>query len=272
MSPAELTVRVIAAILAVGIIAAILWDAFEALILPRRVTRTPRPTRFFYRSTWRTWKATARLIRPVGRRETYLSFFGPLSLLVLIGLWATCLLIGFGTLQWALGARVNVGYGPVTYSTALYLSGTTFFTLGLSDVVPLGAVSRAITVVEAGLGFGFLAVVVGYLPMLYQAFSRREVSISLLDARAGSPPSAGELLRRRDGHWPGDRPATCWAWRRGRGARAQRRARRQDGAGDPKRWGEGAFRRRRSFRCRRRAPVGRRGGPGRHSDQQCRRL
>ena len=47
-----------------------------------------------------------------------------------------------------------------------------------------------------GIGFGFLAVVLSYLPVLYQAFSRREITISLLDARGGSPPSAGELLRR----------------------------------------------------------------------------
>jgi hypothetical protein len=53
-------------------------------------------------------------------------------------------------------------------------------------------------VIEAGIGFAFPALVIGYLPVLYQSFSRREVSITLLDARAGSPPSAEELLR---GSW-----------------------------------------------------------------------
>jgi hypothetical protein len=56
---------------------------------------------------------------------------------------------------------------------------------------------RTLSVVEALLGFGFLAVVIGYLPVFYQAFSRREVTISLLDARAGSPPVAGELIARQ---------------------------------------------------------------------------
>src|SRR5262249_4912734 len=60
----------------------------------------------------------------------------------------------------------------------------------------LGRLGRALAVVEAGIGFGFLAVIIGYLPALYQAFSRRETAISLLDARAGSPPTAGEFLRR----------------------------------------------------------------------------
>jgi hypothetical protein len=53
-----------------------------------------------------------------------------------------------------------------------------------------------ITVLESGTGIGFLAIVISYLPVLYGAFSRREVNISLLDARAGSPPTAAELVRR----------------------------------------------------------------------------
>src|SRR5207248_7814739 len=83
-----------------------------------------------------------------------------------------------------------------SFATYLYFSGTTFFTLGYGDVVPTGTWGRLLSVVEAGIGFGFLAVVISYLPVLYQAFSRREIAISLLDARAGSPPSAGEFLRR----------------------------------------------------------------------------
>jgi hypothetical protein len=186
----------VAAAFAVLLIAVIIWDAFEALVLPRRVTRRLRPTRLFYRTTWRAWKAIAGRLAPGGRRETYLSFYGPLSLLLLIALWAACLVFGFGVLQWSLGTHVQVSGGRATFGTALYLSGTTFFTLGLGDVVPTSPAARFITVVEAGMGFAFLALVIGYLPVLYQAFSRREVNISLLDARAGSPPSAAELIRR----------------------------------------------------------------------------
>ena len=82
------------------------------------------------------------------------------------------------------------------FTAYLYFSGTTFFTLGYGDMVPTSSWGRALSVAEAGIGFGFLAVVISYLPVLYQAFSRREITISLLDARAGSPPTAGELLRR----------------------------------------------------------------------------
>ena len=82
--------------------------------------------------------------------------------------------------------------GPLDY---VYFSGVTFFTLGFGDISPRPA-GRALAVAEAGLGFAFLAVVISYLPVFYQAFSRREVTISLLDARAGSPPRAGSLLLR----------------------------------------------------------------------------
>jgi hypothetical protein len=68
--------------------------------------------------------------------------------------------------------------------------------LGLGDAVPRVPLARFLLVAEAGLGYGFLAVIVGYLPFIYGSFSRREVNISLLDARAGTPPTAGELLRR----------------------------------------------------------------------------
>jgi len=171
-----------------------IWDAFEAIVLPRRVTRRLRPTRMFYRVTWRVWSAVARRMRVGGRRETYLSFFGPLSLLVLIGAWAASLVVGFALLQSGLGAGLNVAGGG-SFADYLYLSGETFFTLGLGDIVPASRLGRGLVVVEAGIGFAFLALVIGYLPVLYQSFSRREVSITLLDARAGSPPSAEELLR-----------------------------------------------------------------------------
>src|SRR5262245_223658 len=177
-------------------IVVIMWDAFEAVVLPRRVTRRLRPTRMFYRTTWAVWSCVARGMRAGSRRETYLSFYGPLSLLVLLSAWAASLVVGFALMQWGLGSDLNVPGGRAGLTDDLYMSGTTFFTLGLGDITPHGRLARAITTVEAGLGFGFLALVIGYLPVVYQAFSRREIEITLLDARAGSPPTAAELLRR----------------------------------------------------------------------------
>jgi hypothetical protein len=179
-----------------ALILIVLGDAFETIILPRRVTRRVSFARIYYQFTWMSW---ARMIRRLfaGRRQaTYLSFYGPLSLIVLLMLWATGLIIGFGLVHWGSGSIIKSPYGTVSFGAYLYLSGTTFFTLGIGDVVPVTTFGRGLVAFEAGMGFGFLALVIGYLPVLNQSFSRREVNISLLDARAGSPPTAGELLRR----------------------------------------------------------------------------
>ena len=181
------------------LLAVVLWDAFETIVLPRRVSRRFRLTRMFYRATWRPFAAGARWVRAVNRREAYLSFYGPLSLLLLIGLWAAGLIVAFALLHYAAGSAVDLAGERPRLLVDLYLSSTTFFTLGLGDVVPHSWRARGLTAVEGGMGFGFLALVIGYFPIIYQAFSRREASISLLDARAGSPPSAAELLRRHQG-------------------------------------------------------------------------
>ena len=180
----------------------VLWEGFETIIMPRRVTRRFRLTRLFYRRTWVPWVRLVQRWIPARSRETWLSFFGPASPLILLSLWAGGLIAGFALLQWAAGSAVLTRDGSSGLLTDLYLSGTTFFTLGLGDAVPTGALARLLVVLESGLGFAFLALIIGYLPALNQSFSRREVAISLLDARAGSPPTAGEMLRRH-GHEAG---------------------------------------------------------------------
>src|SRR5213592_3586399 len=183
-----------------ALLATVLWDAFETIILPRRVSGRFRLTKLFYRATWRPWRAIAPLL-PRRPGDAFLGFYGPLSLPLLLALWAAGIVLAFGMLQWAAGSALTmVDVGP-GFGADVYMSGTTFFTLGLGDVVPRTPLAKTLTVIEAGTGFAFLASVIGYLPVIYQAFSRREGAISLLDARAGSPPTAGELLwrHRQDG-------------------------------------------------------------------------
>ena len=179
----------------------ILWDAFQTMVLSRRVSRKFRPTRAFYRFLWTPWKAAAQCLPKGNPRENILTVFGPLSLILLIALWALGLIVSCALLHWGLGSQVTGPDGVSGFRVDLYMSGTTFFTLGLGDVTPRTTLARALTVFESGMGFGFLALVIGYVPLISQAFSRREVGISMLDARAGSPPTAAHLLRRnlRDG-------------------------------------------------------------------------
>ncbi len=176
----------------------VLLDAFQTVILPRRPSGRYRLTRLFYMATWAPWRRAMSLVRGSRRRETLLSVYGPLSLVLLIALWALGLVLGFGLCFYGAGSPLSDPLLPAhpDLRSDLYISGTTLFTLGIGDVLPHSRLVRELLVVEAGLGLGFVAIVIGYFPVLYGAFSRREVSISLLDARAGSPPSAAELMRR----------------------------------------------------------------------------
>jgi len=187
--------RILAAIPGLSLVAIILWDAFETIILPRRVTRRIRLTGLFYSSLWLPWSGFVKYVTTRKRSEKYLSLFGPLSLLILLVIWAFGLILGYAILLWSVNAKLS-SVESVSFWTYFYLSGVTFFTLGYGDIAPLFPLGRFLAVVEAANGFGLLAIVISYLPILYQAFSRREASISLLDARAGSPSSAVELLRR----------------------------------------------------------------------------
>ena len=175
-----------------------LLDAFQTIILPRRASGRFRITRLVYVFTWPPWVAVTSRVRSAKKRETAFSFYGPLSLVFLILVWAAALVLGFALLFYGLGSPFAdaLAVNGVGFRSDLYVSGTTLFTLGLGDVVPRNPWARELIILEAGMGLGFVAVVIGYFPVLYGAFSRREVSISLLDARAGSPPTAGELLRR----------------------------------------------------------------------------
>jgi hypothetical protein len=180
----------------IACILAVLLDAFKTIILPRRATGRFRITRIFYILTWKPWVFLTSQVHDPRQRESVFSYYGPLSLIFLLIVWAAGMVLGFALIFYSLGSPFNDAMLRHGFRSDLYVSGTTIFTLGLGDVTPSNVWSRALTILEAGTGFGFLAVVMGYFPVLYSAFSRREVSIALLDARAGSPPTAAELLRR----------------------------------------------------------------------------
>src|SRR6266571_6422937 len=188
--------RILAVIFGIVLIVLVVQDAFETIILPRRVTRRIRLARLFYRLSQLGWKSISHLIRSSAMRESFRGYVGPLTLLGLLVFWAVLFVIGFGLLLWGLALPLNASDKAISFLTYLYLSGTTFFTLGLGDVTPMPGVGRVLVVTEVALGFIFLALVISYVPIIYQAFSRRELRISLLDARAGSPATAVELLRR----------------------------------------------------------------------------
>jgi voltage-gated potassium channel Kch len=188
--------RILGALAGVVLIVLVLLDTFETILQPRRVTHRFRFARFFYRWNWALWTFLARRIPRGKRREAFLALFGPLSLLALFLTWGVGLILGFALLHASAATALHTADSPVNFLTYLYLSGTTFFTLGYGDVTPADHLGRVLAVIESGLGFAFLAVVISYLPGITQAFSRRETTISLMDARAGSPPTAAQVLIR----------------------------------------------------------------------------
>jgi len=186
--------RFLIGILGLVLLGAIVWDAIETVLVPRRIGRRFRLTRGFYIVTWRIWRALVAPVRRPARREAILGVFGPLSLVMLLGCWALGLIVAFALMAWAVQTRGEMAHRG--FPLLLYMSGETFFTLGYGDFTPGSVVGRLLSVMEAGLGFGFLGTVVGYLPTMYSAFSEREIEITLMDAHAGSPPTAAEFLRR----------------------------------------------------------------------------
>ncbi|THD51243.1 potassium channel family protein [Phenylobacterium sp.] len=182
--------------LSIGIVLVIcvLQDAFEVMLLPRRVQRRWRFVQLYFKGLWWVWSAFGRLRSAGARRERLLSIFGPLSMALLFALWSVVMVFAFGLIQWA--AQHQQGHAPPDLGDQIYMSGVTFFTLGYGDIVPHTGPAKVVAVLEAGAGFGLIAVVIGYLPVLYQLFSRREAHVLQLDARAGSPPTAMTMLKR----------------------------------------------------------------------------
>src|SRR5262245_737888 len=141
-----------ALLIGLALILTVLWEAFETIVLPRRVRRWFRLTRFYYRLTWLPWSGLVRLVRAKQRQASLLSFFGPFSLIGLLAMWATGLVLGFALIQYGLGSHIS---GAQSLTMDVYFSGTSFFTLGLGDIAPLDLPARFLTVLEAGVGFGF---------------------------------------------------------------------------------------------------------------------
>ncbi|MDR3690574.1 MAG: potassium channel family protein [Fimbriimonas sp.] len=185
-----------AVILGIFCVVVALMDAFESVVLPRTVQRSIRLRTVFYYFSAFVYSWSGRLPKKWAIRQALLVAFAPLNFLSLITAWALLMIVGFSLIHWGVGTPLTNPEESGHFLSYLYFSGVTFFTLGYGDVVPLHGGGRLLAVLEAGLGFGFLALVIGYVPVIYSAFSRREATMLKLDSKAGSEPSALELVRR----------------------------------------------------------------------------
>jgi hypothetical protein len=195
--------RIFVGILGGAVVALMLLEIFVAFLLPRRVKRDPAIVRSIFNYAWLPWRRLARSL-PAQAADTMLGIYGPFGLLLNLVLWVAALMFGYACLQWAGGSHLGAMRSTVGFGNDLYFSAATMTTDGPASLSAQTTFARVIQVIDSGSGLAVLAIVIGYLPSLYQAFSRREATVSQLDARAGSPPSAGRLLlRSADGEgWP----------------------------------------------------------------------
>jgi hypothetical protein len=191
--------RWLVAIPAIALIVVMLFEFFVSFLLPQRVKHEARFARAILVGLWRAWRWAAGRLPGTGG-DTWLGFFGPIGLLTMLATWVVGLVVGFAALQWAFD--VHLSSGGTDLFDDLYYSAGNFFSAATSLSASGGA--RVIEVAEAICGYLVLFGAIGYLPALFQAYSRREVAVSQLDPRAGSPPSAGTLLSRsaHRGGWP----------------------------------------------------------------------
>src|SRR5258708_35695496 len=108
--------------------------------------------------------------------------------------WAAGMIFSFALIQYGIGGHEKLGNETITFARILYHSGETFFTLGYGDIVPTSAGARFLSVCEAGMGFAFLGVVIGYLPVVYGSFSRRGGPTFHIAVPARSAPTARGFL------------------------------------------------------------------------------
>jgi hypothetical protein len=179
--------RELAGLVGALLVLAMLAEFVVTFLLPRRVRRDPRIGRGLTRLLWRPWRAVARRLRP-SSADTLLGLFGPVALLMPLLTWALGILFGYALLEWAVaGGSFS---DRILFSSGLFLSaGATEGSYGV----------RVVELLEAATGVGVLFIVIGYLPAVYSAFSRRETAVSQLAARAGAPPCAGVALHQAIG-------------------------------------------------------------------------
>ena len=179
----------------VVLLAFTLLDVFRTLVMPRAARGRFRLGRLLFRPLWMPWRWIGLRKATTQGREHVLAVAAPFFFFVELVAWVALAVVGYGLVLWSPALSNHLGPGLPSFSSTVYFSGSTFFTLGFGDVVSTGS-ARLVTVIEGATGLGMFAVVIAYLPVLYQAFNRREVGVLLLDARAGSPPSGPELLHR----------------------------------------------------------------------------
>jgi len=180
----EAVVKVAWFVAGLALVFAVIDAAVRSLVLPRG--SVVALTRIIWVSTRRVFNLIARASQTYEGRDRVMALYAPLTLLVQPVVWLAMVLAGFMMMFHAIGVS--------SWRVAFTESGSSIFTLGF--VRPRDLPGTSLAFAEAAIGLGVLALFIAYLPNIYNAFSRREVLVAKLSARAGTPPSATEFLIR----------------------------------------------------------------------------
>lgn len=197
----------------VVILIGVFYDLFQSVVLPRPAVRKVQLARLIVRPMWKVWRWFGLRSSPLDRSESRLAAFGPIALLALFGIWGFGLVLGYGLIIY--GVRDQFRPELQDFPTASYVSASTLVPLAYGDFVPERGVARGLIIVESANGVALAALGITLLFELYGSFRSREESVVALDALAGAPPSAVQLLETSAG--PGMKAAlkeTFDEWRR----------------------------------------------------------
>jgi ABC-type multidrug transport system fused ATPase/permease subunit len=172
-------------ILAGAVLVFVVMDAaVRSLVLPRGSVVSL--TRIIWVSSRRVFDVFARMAKTYEGRDRVMALYAPITSLVQPAVWLAMVVVGF-TLMFH-------GLGVSSWHQAFSESGSSLLTLGF--VHPRDLPTTALAFIEAALGLGILALFIAYLPNIYNVFSRRELLVAQLSARAGTPPSPIDFLVR----------------------------------------------------------------------------
>ena len=175
-----------ALVLVAGIIIVILTlsSALSTFVLPR--SARSQLNRLVFGFLRRIFDFFIHFAKTYERRDAIMAYYAPIGLMLLLPSWYLLILIGYAAIYWA------VGVGDLF--EIFRLSGSSLLTLGFeiskTPLVTMLAFS------EAMIGLMLVGLLIAYLPTMYAAFARREQVVNMLEVRAGSPPSALEMLLR----------------------------------------------------------------------------
>jgi len=179
-----IALRILALVVGVVMIAGTVGSAVRTVVLPRGVQA--RITRYVFLAMRMLFRLRMGRAPTYEKRDRIMALYAPLSLLMVLVAWITLTLTGYIGVFWGMGGRA--------LREAFYLSGSAIVTLGFQHAGNL--LGTAVVLTEAALGLVLLALLITYLPSLYNAFSRREAAVTSLEVRAGSPPSGVQMLER----------------------------------------------------------------------------